>query len=294
MLTPATLTITDGASRCTILPDIGGGLSGWTVGDQPMLRTTTAQAMASRDPFGLASFPLVPFSNRIGQGKFDWHGREYTLAKNLAGEPHAIHGVGWQRSWTLDAASENIARLSLSHQPDDDWPWPFEATQEIKLTGSSLTLTLSARNLADIPVPLAFGHHPYFDAAGASLRFDADHIWLSGNSALPMRPDIPSGLFDFSTAALVTDRDIDHCYAGVTGPARIEWAGRALALEISSTPQLKAAVVYIPRGGNAFCFEPVPHISNALNLPGHEPSMPIIAPGETFENSISFRAVEKA
>ncbi len=291
MLTPASVTLTEGASRCTIQPDIGGGLSGWTISDQSMLRTATAQAMAARDPLGLASFPLVPFSNRIGQGKFAWQGSEYALARSLAHEPHAIHGIGWLRSWTVDAVEENSVRLSLAHQSDCYWPWPFEARQEIKLTESSLTLKLSARNLADVPVPLAFGHHPYFDAAGASLSFDASHVWISGQAALPIRLDVPSGQFDFASSAPVKGREIDHCYAGVTGPARIDWAGRPFALEISSAPQLKAAVVYIPKDDNFFCFEPVPHISNALNLPRQQPCMPVISPGEMFETSICFQAI---
>jgi aldose 1-epimerase len=291
MLTPASVTLIDGASWCTVLPDIGGSLGNWSIGNQNMLRTASAQAVAARDPLGLSSFPLVPFSNRIGRAEFGWDGHQYTLAANFAPEPHAVHGVGWQRSWTVGAVDENSVKLSLLHSPDAHWPWPFEATQEISLTETKLTLKLTARNLADMPVPLAFGHHPYFDAAGASFGFKAELVWMTGEDALPTRPVVPSGQFDFSESAPVEGRDVDHCYAGVSGPARIDWAGRAFALEISSSPQLRAAVVYIPKGGDAFCYEPVPHINNALNLPGHAPSMPVIVPGGVFETKISFQAV---
>ena len=77
--------------------------------------------------------------------------------------------------------------------------------------------------------------------------------------------------------------------AGVSGPVQISWVGRPLRLEIGSN--LPAAVVYVPKGGDSFCFEPVPHINNALNLPGHAPAMPIIAPGERFEAEIDFKVV---
>jgi hypothetical protein len=37
----------------------------------------------------------------------------------------------------------------------------------------------------------------------------------------------------------------------------------------------------------------VPHINNALNLPGYEPAMPIVAPGGIFSARIRFRALAR-
>ncbi len=290
MTTPG-LTLSKGVSRCLILPECGGGLGRWSVGDQDMVRRATPSAIAAKDPMGLSSFPLVPYSNRIGNGQFAWGQQTFALAKNFAPEPHAIHGVGWVRPWRVDAAEEDRATLSLSHVADTHWPWAFEAQQVITLDDHSLSLTLSVRNLADSAVPLAFGHHPYFDAAGAWLCFKAARVWMSGTDALPATPVPPCGSFDFSAPAAVQGRDVDNCYAGLSGSARIRWHGRPLAVEISSAPQLQAAVVYIPAGEDYFCFEPVPHINNALNLPGHAPAMPVIAPGASFETKIVFRAV---
>jgi aldose 1-epimerase len=56
---------------------------------------------------------------------------------------------------------------------------------------------------------------------------------------------------------------------------------------------LPSAVVCIRSGEAGFCFEPVPHINNALNLRESEPAMPILAPGDTFKASIRFRAVAR-
>ena len=59
---------------------------------------------------------------------------------------------------------------------------------------------------------------------------------------------------------------------------------------VRGSPGLAAAVVYIPAGADYFCFEPVPHIVNALNLPGHAPAMPLVLPGEVFTASITLAA----
>jgi aldose 1-epimerase len=287
------LILQHGIDRCELLPQVGGSIGGWTVHGQEMLRKAGAASIAAFDPFGMASFPLVPYSNRIGNGAFEWGGNDFTLVRNFPPEPHAIHGVGFERPWACAARTADSALLTLHHRPDGTWPWAFEARQRITLTEQELTLDLSAVNLAPHPVPLAFGHHPYFLRRGAQLTFRAREVWLVGSDGLPSEPVAVSGRYDFSRGALAEDAEIDHCFTGWSGPARIEWENEPLALEVSGSASLTCAVVYSHDGAEGFCFEPVPHINNALNLRGHESAMPIVAPGESFCASIRFRAVTR-
>jgi aldose 1-epimerase len=287
------LILQHGLDRCELLPQVGGSIGGWTVHGQEMLRKASAASIAAFDPFGMASFPLVPYSNRIANGAFEWSGNEFTLMRNFPPEPHAIHGVGFERPWTCAARTADSALLTLHHRPDGAWPWAFEARQRITLTEKELMLDLSAVNLAPHPVPLAFGHHPYFPRPGAQLTFSAREVWLVGGDGLPSEPVAVSGRYDFSRGALVEDVEIDHCFTGWSGAARIEWENEPLALEVSGSASLTCTVVYSHNGAEGFCFEPVPHINNSLNLLGHEPAMPIVAPGESFCASIRFRAVTR-
>ena len=103
------LTLVHGGDRCDLYPQVGGSIGGWTVQGQAMLRTASAASVASLDPFGMASFPLVPYSNRIGNGEFEWGDNIVTLARNFPPEPHAIHGVGFQRPWQVHSRSGNSA-----------------------------------------------------------------------------------------------------------------------------------------------------------------------------------------
>lgn len=285
---PRLLSITADDSICRLIPELGGSLASWHIGDQAMLRTASADNIAASEPLGMASFPLVPYSNRIGDARFDWAGERIKLAHTFAPEPHAIHGVGWKSAWTAERHTDASVTLVLKHAADEHWPWDFEALQTISIAPYELRLDLSVRNLAACDVPLAFGHHPYFEQAGASLCFDAGKVWMTGDDQLPSEAIDLAGQFDFRRGAPIEGRSIDHCYAGVLGSAFIEWADRRWALEIVSP--LSAAVVYVPAGGDAFCFEPVPHINNALNMPGVMPSMPVIAAGKLFETSIQLNA----
>jgi aldose 1-epimerase len=287
------LTLVHGADRCELLPQVGGSIGSWTVQGQSMLRAASAASIAARDPFGMASFPLVPFSNRIGNAVFEWGGNRIRLARNFPPEPHAIHGVGFERPWLWADRSAVSALLTLSHQPDAAWPWAFEARQRITISERLLTLDLSAVNRAPQPAPLAFGHHPYLPQSGALLTFGARGVWLAGPDGLPSERVTPSGKFDFSQATPVEHAEIDHCFTDWTGSAYIAWPDKPWALQISGSRTLPNAVVYIRSGGDGFCFEPVPHINNALNLRGSEPAMPVMAPGETFKAGIRFRAVAR-
>lgn len=253
-----------------------------------MFRRAEASAANERLPLAMSTFPLVPYSNRIGFCRFEWEGKTHILNTNFPPEPHAIHGTGWTANWTAVQDKANAATLHYTHHASSAWPFPFEAEQQISLSEDALTISINACNDSDKSVPLAFGHHPYFDSEGAALLFRADGIWHTGKDGLPEYVAAPEGQFDFNSSAPVTGRVIDNGYSGWDGYAEIDWIGRPLKLCISAN--MNAAVVYVPEGGTSFCFEPVPHIINALNLAGRMPQMPIIAPAESYQDTLKFHA----
>jgi aldose 1-epimerase len=278
-----------GDALCEIWPDAGGSIGRWMISGQEMFRRYDAHNATQPPSLGMASFPLVPYSNRIGFGRFDWGGREFHLTPNFSPEPHAIHGTGWRAAWQTEQLSADAIILRHRQYADGNWPWSFEAEQHIMLSHDALMLRLVVHNLCDQIVPLAFGHHPYFDSAGATLSFAASQLWPTGNDGLPSHAEVPTGMFDFRSGAPVCGRIVDNGFAGWDGKAQIHWDDRPFGLEIHA--DMQAAVVYVPDGEDYFCFEPVPHIINALNLPDATPPMPLVAPGSHFEAHIRFAAI---
>lgn len=276
-----------GSAECEIWPQAGGSIARWTIGNQDMFRRTKTYVQAGELPLEMASFPLVPYSNRIGFGQFAWGGNMIRLKANFPPEPHAIHGTGWTAPWDVASVTDRNVVLCHNHQPDAHWPWPFDAEQHISVLDDMLTVETVARNLSDQAVPLAFGHHPYFNSDGATLLFRADTVWHAGEDGLPSHSQTVEGEFDFDKDGKVEGRALDNGFAGWDGKAQISWAHRPLRLDIEAN--MEAAIVYIPAGTDYFCFEPVPHIINALNLPGHHPQMPLVAPGASFESYIRFK-----
>lgn len=281
------LTIEAGDSFCGIYPSLGGSVASWTVDGQPMLMTALPGALEAGDVTGTASFPLVPYSNRIAYGRFELGGKTYELPPHPTGYPHANHGLGWLERWTVKEHQSNRITLLLDFSASAHWPWPFRAEQTVGISQDGLTLSLTATNTASETAPLAFGHHPQFNSDGAHLRFSAKSFYPTQTDGLPGDPVAPPHEIDFSKLRSVGGRVIDNIYGGWDGKARIAWEGRRHALELTSS--LPHAVLYTPVGGSFFCFEPVPHLINALNRTDSD--MPMIAPGESFTAWIKLRAV---
>lgn len=246
-----------GALRLAVRPDLGACIAGLWQHGLPVLRSTDPSVLASSRASGC--YPLLPYSNRIAWQRFSWLGREYTTQRNFDENPHSVHGVGWQRAWTVASQSESEALLTLVHVPDADWPFAFEASQSFKLTDTSLEIVLTLKNTDAQAVPVGLGWHPYFPKRERSrLHIELTHRWDSDpTTELPVRL-VPQPGIDADVAQL----SYDNCFEGFAGPARI----RDEALSLKLTSSLSYLVVYTPKEKGYYCVEPVSHANAAINM----------------------------
>jgi galactose mutarotase-like enzyme len=172
-MTP-TLDLRNGDLRLTLAPGLGGSIAAfyrsWHNGAVDRrthwLRPASEASLASGELLEMASFPLLPFCNRIRDGRAEFEGREIRFQPNHPnGESrHPLHGIGWQRPWRVLASSEASASLALDFTASDEWPWSFSARQDIVLAPDRLGLTLTLTNTDTAPMPAGIGQHPYFPA----------------------------------------------------------------------------------------------------------------------------------
>jgi aldose 1-epimerase len=276
--TAPTFELHAGALRLALRPDLGGSIAGLWHRDTAILRSTEPAELQSARAAG--SFPLVPYSNRLGYRRFRWKGRDYTTQPNFGDSPHSVHGIGWMRAWDVVSHSGIAIGLALRHAGDAHWPFPFEALQHFSLTPESLVATMSITNTADIAQPVGLGWHPYFPKRARSrLHIECSDRWDTDAALLPVRKVTQPGI-DADVAHL----DFDHGFEGWTGPARIRDERFSLQLR-SSLPYL---VVYTPQDRDYFCVEPVSHVGNAIHMA--DPAthgLRTLAPGETFEATMT-------
>jgi aldose 1-epimerase len=266
-----------GPLRCQLLPQLGGCIAGLWLGALPVLRSTPADQLASARLSGC--YPLVPFSNRIGQASLVWQGTQHPLIRNNGDEPHAIHGVGWQRPWNVLDSDDSSAMLAYEHTPDASWPFAFDCSHTFRLRPDALEMTLSLTNHAPQPAPAGLGWHPYFvKRARSHLRFQARGRWEMGPDKLPTTR-VPSAGLDADCATL----DVDHCYEGWDGVAEL----RDEALRVRVQSGLDRIVAFTNGSRDYVAIEPVSHVNNAVHLvaggaPAAELGLRVLDPGETM------------
>jgi aldose 1-epimerase len=272
---------------CEIEPALGGCIAGLWLDGVPVLRSTREPLATARQS---ASYPLVPFSNRIERATLRWQGTSHPLVSNNAPEPHAIHGVGWQRPWTVLDNDDSFAMLAYEHRADASWPFAFDSSQTLRLRGNALELTLALTNQSGEPAPAGLGWHPFFvKRAGCRIAFAATGRWEMGPDKLPTVRRPADGL-DADCAAL----DVDHCFDGWNGVATL----RDEVLRTRITSNLGRLVVFTSASRDTIAIEPVSHVNNAINLvaagaDAQALGLRTLQPGETLTAQMSIE-VEQA
>jgi aldose 1-epimerase len=280
------LALRSAGNSIVVVPENGAGVLGWMLGETPILRRALPEAV-SGVPHALGWFPLVPYCNRINLARFRWAARTYELARNFGDHPHAIHGVGWQRAWTIEDAGADHVTLALDHAPGPSWPFAFRSVITYRLSPSAVNVTVAVTNHHDTAAPAGIGLHPYFTKANdPSLRFDAEGAWENGPDSLPSR-HVPVPLdWQHATPRKVATSRLDNCFTGWDRSATI-LAGAA-SLRIEASEAFRQVQVFTPVWADFFCVEPVSHIPDAINRPGLpvEQGMHVLSPGETLCGSI--------
>ncbi len=318
---PELLSLKSGDLVLELAPGVGGSIASFYSAAQSTavgkkgraridwLRPASAAAMAAHDPLGMASFPLLPWCNRLRDGRAlaqGRHGRAIRLAPNFQDSPHTIHGVAWQLPWQLSQSSADSALLEFSYQPAQQaepestgWPWAFSAWQRFKLDARGFACQMTLRNDSDEAMPFGLGHHPYFPhLPGTRLQCDFSEeaqMWESDAHCLPTGLVQPESLHDLRAGVEVARLDLDNNFTGWQRRFQVDWpesgseAGRQLTLTAASP--LDFFVLYCPQGQPFFCAEPVSNCTDWLNLQGEVPTEALgggeLAPGATC--STTFR-----
>jgi aldose 1-epimerase len=284
--------------RLGLMPTAGGGVAAWQWqrGDRPVDlwrpwdgRTARMQA--------LASYPLLPWSNRISGGGFEHAGRFHTLAPNTPDDPYPIHGDGWLQPWQLTDIRSDRAQMHLRSEQFGGGPYRYEATQVFNLVDGGMTQSLAVVNQGELALPFGLGQHPWFTRTPlCRVSARVQGVWLARPDKIPtgFSETYPEG-WNLNQGAKVDHIVIDNGFGGWDGEAKIEWPERDLTLHMSSLltlpdgSQLRPdCLLYAPAEPAVFCFEPISHPIDAAHMP-EKPGWFELAPGETLTLKVDWR-----
>lgn len=294
-MTPERHTLRAGTLALDVLPAVGGSMARFDhlgpEGRQPLLRGTDA---LYSDVLESACFPLVPYANRIRGGRFECDGREVCLPLNLPGDASPLHGQGWRAAWRVESVATDRIEMVFRHAAGD-WPWTYEARQQIVLSPDACAITLSCRNLSARPMPCGLGLHPYYPC-GPQTRLDTGvaSVWTVDQDVLPVARQPATGRYSLNNR-LICGQDLDNGFDGWNGTARITWPGQPRALELSSD-DAGYFQLYSPVGRGFFAAEPVQNANAALNAPQDQwPRLGIdlLAQGESRQLQARFAVIRQ-
>ncbi|MBN2713613.1 MAG: hypothetical protein JXR97_14425 [Planctomycetes bacterium] len=237
---------------------------------------------------------MIPYSNRVENGKFSWEGKDYEL-KN--GDIHSIHGDTRTRPWSVEDNTGTYIRCDFksSDHADFNWPWPIEARGEYEVMNNVFSMRMMLWNRGETSMPAGFGYHPYFSRQLTEKEEQAI-VTVNFHGIYPdaVTPCIPSGPaeppapeLDFSAGkAITTEQFFDFCSCGYDGKGTIKWPESGVRLTFDCSPTLSHLVCYNPLDYCYFAIEPVSNANNGVNLYADgEPTAGTVslAPGECLE-----------
>lgn len=204
-----------GDQRATIV-EVGGGIREYSVAGRDVLVQYPVSAMCD----GAHGSPLIPWPNRLADGRYRFGDHDHQLALTEPAKGNAIHGLLMWRPWTPLDHSESSVTVGATIHPMPGYPFELELRITYALGQSGLTVTTHATNNGSAPCPFGAGQHPYLSPGNGliddcTLRLKAStRIVTDPLRQLPLGSEPVAGTeFDFTSPRILGQTQIDHAFA---------------------------------------------------------------------------------
>ena len=214
----------EGGGYRAVVVEVGGGLRTLHHGEHALLDGYDDDAIAD----GGRGQLLLPWPNRVADGRYRFAGRDHQLDLSEPALGHAIHGLVRWASWTPgDDAGPTAGRahsqLTLTHRLQARPSYPFTLDYEVgyHLDEGGLTVRVTVTNAGSSDAPVAAGAHPYLTAGTATiddcvLQVPAGEVLTTDARQIPQgRQPVEGSPLDFRVAHPIGDVVVDTAYTGL-------------------------------------------------------------------------------
>ncbi len=290
------ITLKSGNYEVIVAPEVGGSIARYSYGSNGRkidIFRPLSNFHEGPDPvLAMGCFPLVPYSNRIRDGKIKAGEYSLSLPKNNPPEPHSCHGTGWKAPWNVIRQISHSITLELP--PNEEFPLLYKARQQISLMPDQLEITLSLTNSGPHDFPAGLGLHPYFpNRSGAEIMANLPQEWCLDENSMPIKRENNKDYDLFRTMGQkAQDLKEMSAYSDWDGSAIINWPLSGRKLAITTTPPLAHLLMWAPPEEEFFCVEPASHAIDGFNLAldGFENAGgTILAPEQTLIQKVIFK-----
>jgi aldose 1-epimerase len=209
--------IAHGLHRATIV-EVGGGVRAYEVDGEDVLHPYSPSSMCD----GAHGAPLIPWPNRLADGRYSFDDVEHQVALTEPDKHNAIHGFLRWRNWTAVTREPSRVVMATRLHPLQGWPHTLDIEVEYSLDDEGLTTEIRATNIGQAACPFAAGQHPYLSPGSGlvddcSLQLEAEtRIVTDSQRRLPIGTEAVRGTdYDFNSSRLIGDQEIDFAFTGL-------------------------------------------------------------------------------
>jgi aldose 1-epimerase len=214
------------AGGCTaIVTELGATLRGLAMGGHDVVHGFAVDA----SPTGGRGQQLVPWPNRIRDGRYVFGGLTQQLALTEPARHNASHGLSRHVPWLIFDEQPDQVTLRLRIYPQPGWPGILESRITYTVAADGLTVDVTATNLGPGPIPYGYGAHPYLTVGedvvdDLTLTIPAERYLAVDDRLLPTELLSVAGTeFDWRAGHRIADASVDTAFTDLTCDANGRW-----------------------------------------------------------------------
>ena len=277
-----------------IIDGLGGNVTQLSLGKNgslyPIIEGPDENEIASGNPT-YKSTKLIPFPNRVENGRYTFNGKSYQLPIN--GGKNAMHGLIFDKTMqVIDTKTDQTqALIKFEYKYNGSlpgYPFKYDAIITYKLLkDKGFVCETHITNIDTVPLPMGDGWHPYFKTRG---NVDKLQIKIPSIFRLEVRELIPTGKMipeKYPDAMIIGDTNYDTGFVleEKEGKNATELYDRSLDLNLviwQETGKWKYNYlqIYIPDDRKSIAIEPMSCATNAFN---NKIGLIVLEPGQSFK-----------
>ena len=281
--------ITSGSHRA-IVTEVGATLRGFSVDGRDVVRGFAAEQTVS----GGRGQNLIPWPNRIRDGRYTFGGITQQLVLSEPARHNATHGLARYVPWVLVAKNADAVSNRIRIYPQPGWPGTLEALITHQVSEDGLTVTVEATNVGTTDLPFGYGAHPYLTVGETSV----DEVRLTVPAASYLEVDdrllpvavspVDDTIYDLRRGTVLGSVSLD---TAMTDLARdpdgrwrvsVELGERYAELWGDETMRWMQIFTGGPNRDWSIAVEPMTCGPDAFNPGPTHGDMKVLTPGETF------------
>lgn len=277
-------------TRRAVVTEVGATLRSFSVDGRDVVRGFGVEDQIS----GGRGQNLIPWPNRIRDGRYVFNGATQQLALTEPARHNASHGLARYVPWVLIDKQADAVTNRVRIYPQQGWPGVLEATITHRVSEDGLTVTVNATNIGSADVPFGYGAHPYLTVGESTvddvaITVPAESYLEVDDRLLPIKISPVDGTaYDLRRGPVLGSVNLDTALTDLARDADGRWRVKLVLgdryAEVWGDETMQWIQVFSggPSRNSSIAVEPMTCGPDAFNAGPTHDGMRVLAPGSSF------------